>query len=69
MVQFVEALSELSEAPIIILDAHLQIEATSVAPESVTINNTGLHYLMNEEINEQQIIVESLNQTYTKDDV
>lgn len=69
MIQFVEALAELSEAPIIILDAHLQIEATSVALESVVINDKGLHYLMNEDINEQQVIVECLNQAYTKDEV
>ncbi len=69
MVQFVEALSELSEAPIIILDAHLQIEATSVARESVVMHDKGLHYLMNEEVKKQQIIVECHNQAYTKDDL
>lgn len=69
MTQFVEALSELSEAPIIILDAHLQIEATSIELESVVMSEKGLYYLMNEEDMRQQVIVECLNQTYTKDDV
>lgn len=69
MVQFVAALSELSEAPIIILDAHLQIEAASVALESVVIHDKTLHRLMNEEGDKHQPVVEYLNETYIKDDV
>lgn len=69
MSQFVKALSELSETPIIILDAHLQIEASSVLTDELLLHEKGLNVLLNEEDKKHEIVAECLGKTYTQNNV
>lgn len=69
MPHFVEALAELAAAPIIILDAHLQIEATSTDKRALTIHQKELYNMVNDEKQSSATVIEVANQSYKETDV
>lgn len=67
MPHFVDALAELAAAPIIILDAHLQIEATSVDKDTLIIHQKALYDIIIDEKQNSTTLIEVSNQTYQKE--